>query len=53
MRLLAPTLPRVSVVEFAALGHMGPVTDPATVDPAIADFLVAHLGAGGAGTTTR
>jgi pimeloyl-ACP methyl ester carboxylesterase len=41
-KLLAPVLPRVEVVEFAALGHMGPVTDPATVDPVIADFLAAH-----------
>jgi len=46
-KLLAPTLPRVEVVEFAELGHMGPVTDPATVDPVIADFLLAHrVGAG-------
>jgi len=37
-----PTLPRVEVVEFAGLGHMGPVTDPATVDPVIERFLVAH-----------
>ena len=41
-KLLAPTLPRVAVVEFAELGHMGPVTDPATVDPVIAEFLIAH-----------
>jgi pimeloyl-ACP methyl ester carboxylesterase len=41
-RLLAPTLPRVEVVEFAKLGHMGPVTDPATVDPVIERFLLAH-----------
>ena len=41
-RLLVPTLPRVEVVEFAGLGHMGPVTDPATVDPVIERFLVAH-----------
>jgi pimeloyl-ACP methyl ester carboxylesterase len=45
-RLLAPKLPRVEVVEFAGLGHMGPVTDAATVDPVIAEFLIAHLGAG-------
>jgi pimeloyl-ACP methyl ester carboxylesterase len=41
-KLLAPTLPRVEVVEFAELGHMGPVTDPATVDPVIERFLLAH-----------
>jgi pimeloyl-ACP methyl ester carboxylesterase len=41
-KLLAPTLPRVEVVEFARLGHMGPVTDPATVDPVIERFLFAH-----------
>jgi pimeloyl-ACP methyl ester carboxylesterase len=41
-KLLAPRLPRVEVVEFAELGHMGPVTDPATVDPVIERFLLAH-----------
>ncbi len=41
-KLLAPMLPRVQVVEFAELGHMGPVTDPAAVDPVIADFLTAQ-----------
>ena len=38
-RLLAPTLPRVELVDFAELGHMGPVTDPETVDPVITAFL--------------
>ncbi|MEO8080601.1 MAG: alpha/beta hydrolase [Caldimonas sp.] len=42
-RLLAATLPRVEVVEFEALGHMGPVTDPDVVNDAIAGFLGAHL----------
>ena len=35
-------LPRVEVFEFAQLGHMGPVTDPATVDPVIERFLLGH-----------
>ena len=38
-RLLAATLPRVELQEFEALGHMGPVTDPETVNAAIARFL--------------
>jgi len=42
-RLLTATLPRVEVVEFPGLGHMGPVTDPATVDPVIAEFIAARL----------
>jgi len=41
-RLLLPVLPRVIVREFDDLGHMGPVTHPAQVDAAIADFLDAH-----------
>lgn len=43
-RLLAPTLSRAERVEFEALGHMGPVTDPETVDAAIATFLDGVLG---------
>ncbi|MGE0558550.1 MAG: alpha/beta fold hydrolase [Burkholderiales bacterium] len=38
-RLLTEVLPRVEVVEFENLGHMGPVTDPETVNPVIARFL--------------
>lgn len=38
-RLLTGVLPRVEVVEFEGLGHMGPVTDPDTVNPVIARFL--------------
>ena len=38
-RLLAATLPRVEVQEFAELGHMGPVTHPEPVNAAIARFL--------------
>jgi pimeloyl-ACP methyl ester carboxylesterase len=36
---LMRVLPRAELVEFAGLGHMGPVTDPATVDPVIAEFI--------------
>jgi pimeloyl-ACP methyl ester carboxylesterase len=38
-RLLTRILPRVEVVEFAALGHMGPVTRPEVVNEAICRFL--------------
>lgn len=38
-RLLVATLPQVEVVEFEALGHMGPVTHPQPVNEAIARFL--------------
>ncbi len=38
-RLLTATLPRVEVVKFAELGHMGPVTHPARVNEEIARFL--------------
>lgn len=38
-RLLVPALPRVELLEFDALGHMGPITHPAPVNDAIADFL--------------
>jgi len=38
-RLLTTTLPRVEVVEFEKLGHMGPVTHPDTVNEAIGQFL--------------
>jgi pimeloyl-ACP methyl ester carboxylesterase len=41
-RLLIPELPRVRVVEFDALGHMGPVTHPELVNAAIASFLEEH-----------
>jgi pimeloyl-ACP methyl ester carboxylesterase len=43
VRLLARALPRVELVEFAELGHMGPVTDAPAVDPVIAQFLLDHL----------
>lgn len=33
--LLAPVLPKVKVIEFPELGHMGPVTHPQLVDAAI------------------
>lgn len=38
-QLLINALPRVEVVEFENLGHMGPVTHPDTVNPVIARFL--------------
>ena len=38
-RLLTGVLPRVEVVEFDGLGHMGPVTHPHVVNPVIARFL--------------
>lgn len=38
-RLLTRVLPRVEVAEFAALGHMGPVTHPELVNEAICRFL--------------
>lgn len=38
-RLLAKTLPRVEVVEFEGLGHMGPVTHPEVVNEAVSRFL--------------
>jgi pimeloyl-ACP methyl ester carboxylesterase len=41
-RLLTGALPRVEVVEFDGLGHMGPVTHPQTVNDVIAGFLEAQ-----------
>lgn len=38
-RLLARVLPRLELVEFEGLGHMGPVTHPEVVNEAIAHFL--------------
>ena len=38
-RLLTSALPRVEVVEFEELGHMGPVTHPELVNRVIAGFL--------------
>jgi len=38
-RILIAALPRVEVVEFAELGHMGPVTQPGRVNEAIVRFL--------------
>ena len=38
-RLLTAALPRVEVLEFDDLGHMGPITHPDTVNEAIARFL--------------
>ena len=38
-RLLVPALPRVRVVEFPGIGHMGPVTHPEVINAEIASFL--------------
>ncbi len=38
-RLLTKALPRVEIVEFEGLGHMGPITDPDRVNDVIARFL--------------
>ncbi|WP_372526592.1 alpha/beta fold hydrolase [Piscinibacter sp.] len=38
-RLLTNTLANVKVMEFAELGHMGPVTHPEVVNDAVASFL--------------
>jgi len=38
-RLLTSALPKVEVVEFVELGHMGPMTHPDPVNDAIARFL--------------
>lgn len=40
--LLTGALPDVRKVEFAELGHMGPVTHPEVVNAAIADFIASH-----------
>jgi pimeloyl-ACP methyl ester carboxylesterase len=41
-RLLTQVLPQVEVMEFEALGHMGPVTHPQVVNAAICQFLSRH-----------
>ena len=41
-RLLAQTLPCVETLEFEGLGHMGPITHPEVVNPAIQEFLRLH-----------
>ena len=38
-RVLTAALPRVEIVEFAELGHMGPVTHPEPVNQAVKHFL--------------
>ena len=40
--LLAQTLPRVELLTFPGMGHMGPVTHPAQVNEAIYGFLRRH-----------
>jgi pimeloyl-ACP methyl ester carboxylesterase len=39
-RLLAKALPRVELVEFEDLGHMGPITHPDPVNEVIGQFLL-------------
>jgi pimeloyl-ACP methyl ester carboxylesterase len=41
-RLLTATLPRVEVMTFEQLGHMGPVTHSDAVNAAIEQFLARH-----------
>jgi pimeloyl-ACP methyl ester carboxylesterase len=41
-RLLVGTLPRVEVVEFKGVGHMGPMTHPEVVNDVIVRFLERH-----------
>jgi pimeloyl-ACP methyl ester carboxylesterase len=41
-RVLTQTLRNVSVIEFAELGHMGPVTHGELVNGAVAQFLACH-----------
>ena len=42
-RLLTNALPRVEVVEFDGLGHMGPITHPQQVNEVIARFLASKV----------
>jgi pimeloyl-ACP methyl ester carboxylesterase len=42
-RRLASALPRLRLLEFKGLGHMGPVTHPDVVNAAIEDFLMREL----------
>jgi pimeloyl-ACP methyl ester carboxylesterase len=37
--VLVPVLPRVQVIEFEGIGHMGPITHPNVVNEAIVSFL--------------
>jgi pimeloyl-ACP methyl ester carboxylesterase len=41
-RLLAAALPRVELVDFEHVGHMGPVTHPELINAAIGKFLERH-----------
>lgn len=42
-QLLTSVLPRVEVMEFDGLGHMGPMTHPKLVNAAIAEYLGRHV----------
>ena len=44
-RLLAATLPLVTLTSEPGLGHMGPIEEPARVDARIAEFIERHRGA--------
>jgi pimeloyl-ACP methyl ester carboxylesterase len=44
VELLAHALPQVRTLQIEGLGHMGPVTDPARVNPHSAAFVEAHGG---------
>ena len=39
LELLAGALPRATLTMFPELGHMGPITHPAVVNPAIASHI--------------
>ena len=45
-RLFTGVLPRVQLVEFDGVGHMGPVTHPAVINEAISRFLLETHGSG-------
>lgn len=44
VEMLRDTIPSVEYQELAGAGHMAPVTDPAAVNPRMADFLRRHAG---------
>lgn len=43
LRLLQELLPRSAVTEFDGLGHLGPITHPARVDPVIESFVTGNF----------
>jgi pimeloyl-ACP methyl ester carboxylesterase len=42
-RLLAKTLPQVTTLEIAGVGHMGPVTHPDKIDAQIESYLTSPI----------